>query len=133
MGNFDVKETTTKANGWDAITEIFEEIYPGQTDPKHYGTLINWKFGGNDPLEGISIYDAGDYWHFVTYGLSEIDEKESDNKDISGYGMEFTLKLKYPVQKLLLLQLINVEIHRLKARKLICLLNFQCQLGLKIT
>ena len=94
MGNFDVKETATKANGWDAITEIFEEIYPGQTDPKHYGTLINWKFGGNDPLEGISIYDAGDYWHFVTYGLSEIDEKESDNKDISGYGMEFTLKLK---------------------------------------
>ena len=94
MENFEVKETITKSNGWDAITEIFEEIYPGQTDPKHYGTLINWKFGGNDPLEGISIYDAGDYWHFVTYGLSEIDEKESDNKDISGYGMEFTLKLK---------------------------------------
>lgn len=89
-----VKETTTKANGWDAITEIFEEIYPGQTDPKHYGTLISWQLGGNDPLEGISIYDAGDYWHFVTYGLSEIDEKESSNKDISGYGMEFTLKLK---------------------------------------
>ena len=50
--------------------------------------------GGNDPLEGISIYDGGDYWHFVTYGLSELYEKESNNQDISGYGMEFTLKLK---------------------------------------
>ena len=89
-----VKENTTKANGWDAITENFERIYPGQTDPKHYGTLVGWRLGGNDPLEGISIYDAGDYWHFVTYGLSELEEKESHNKDISGYGMEFTLKLK---------------------------------------
>lgn len=65
-----------------------------QKHPKHYGTLINWKFGGNDPLDGISIYDAGEYWHFVTYGLSELYEKESDNKEISGFGMEFTFKLK---------------------------------------
>lgn len=101
MGLFDkfnkknnVKETTTNSNGWDAITEVFEKIYPEQTDPKHYGTLIGWRVGGNDPLDGISIYDGGEYWYFVTYGLSEIYEKESDNKDISGYGMEFTLKLK---------------------------------------
>lgn len=83
-----------KALGWDAITDACEKIYPTQKNPKHYGTLVNWKFGGNDPLEGISIYDGGDYWHFVTYGLSELYEKESDNKDISGYGMEFTFKLK---------------------------------------
>lgn len=83
-----------KALGWEAITNECERIYPNQTNPKHYGTLINWQFGGNDPLEGISIYDGGDYWHFVSYGLSELYEKESDNKDISGYGMEFTLKLK---------------------------------------
>lgn len=80
--------------GWDAITEVFENIYPGQKEPKHYGVMIPWMFGGNDPLEGISIYDAGDYWHFVTYGLSELYEKESENLEYSGYGMEFTLKLK---------------------------------------
>jgi hypothetical protein len=50
--------------------------------------------GGNDPLDGISVYDGGDYWHFVTYGLSELYEKESDVKEISGYGMEFTFRLK---------------------------------------
>ena len=82
------------AQGWDAITNECERVYPNQKNPKHYGTLINWKLGGNDPLEGISIYDGGDYWHFVTYGLSELYEKETENNDISGYGMEFTFKLK---------------------------------------
>lgn len=83
-----------KTIGWDAITEAFEKAYPEQTNPKHYGTLIKWRFGGNDPLDGISVYDGGDYWHFVTYGLSEIYDKETDDPAVSGYGMEFTLKLK---------------------------------------
>lgn len=82
------------ATGWDAITEECQRVYPSQTNPKHYGTLISWELGGDDPLDGISVYDGGDYWHFVTYGLSELYEKESDDMDISGYGMEFTLKLK---------------------------------------
>lgn len=81
-------------DGWNAITKAFEEVYPGQEDPKHYGTLIPWRFGGNDPLDGISIYDGGDYWHFVTFGLSELYEKESEDEEYSGFGMEFTLRLK---------------------------------------
>lgn len=80
--------------GWEAITAEFERIYPDQTNPKHFGTLIKWSLGGNDPLDGISIYDAGDYWHFVTYGLSELYEKECEDPEYSGYGYEMTLKLK---------------------------------------
>lgn len=93
---FENKNENEKVNtqGWDAITNAFEKLYPEQNDPKHYGTLINWKFGGNEPLDGISIYDGGEYWHFITYGLSELYDKESDNKNVSGYGMEFTFKLK---------------------------------------
>ncbi|HCC03601.1 MAG TPA: branched-chain alpha-keto acid dehydrogenase subunit E2 [Clostridiales bacterium] len=87
-------ERDINASGWDAITEACEKIYPTQKDPKHYGTLISWELGGNDPLRGISVYDGGDFWHFVTYGLSELYEKKSNNKEISGYGMEFTFKLK---------------------------------------
>ena len=83
-------ENTT---GWDAITEVFANLYE-EDAPKHYGVLVPWQFGGNDPLDGISVYDGGDYWHFVTYGLSELYEKESDNMEYSGFGMEFTLKLK---------------------------------------
>ena len=88
------KDEKFEASGWDAITAEFERVYPGQDDPKHYGTLISWKLGGPNPLDGTSIYDGGDHWHFVTYGLSELYEKESDDMEYSGYGMEFTFKLK---------------------------------------
>ena len=80
--------------GWDAIINEFEKLYPDQLEPRHYGTLISWRLGGKDPLEGISVYETEDYWHFITFGLTELFEKESENKDISGYGMEFTFKLK---------------------------------------
>ncbi len=87
-------EIKIDTEGFDAITKEFERIYPGQTNPKHFGTLINWKFGGNDPLEGISIYEDVDCWHFVTYGFSELYEKEFEDKEISGYGFELTFRLK---------------------------------------
>lgn len=82
------------ASGWDAIEAEFLRVYPGQVNPKHYGTLIKWIFGGNDPLDGISIYDGGDYWHFVSFGLTELYDKESEDMEFSGYGFELTLKLK---------------------------------------
>ncbi|MBO4627149.1 MAG: suppressor of fused domain protein [Lachnospiraceae bacterium] len=80
--------------GWDAIEAEFLRVYPGQTEPKHYGTLVKWVFGGNDPLDGISIYDGGDFYHFVTFGLTELYDKQSRNTELSGYGYEMTLKLK---------------------------------------
>ena len=83
-----------QAVGWDAITNACENVYPDQKEPKHYGTIISWDLGGNDPLEGISVYDGGDYWHFVTYGLSEIFEEETVSDAVSGYGMGFTFKLR---------------------------------------
>ncbi len=88
------KDEEISAQGWDAITEECERVYPNQKNPKHYGTLISYRLGGKDPLDGISVYDGGDYWHFVTYGLSELYDKEIDIKEVSGYGMEFTFKLK---------------------------------------
>lgn len=82
------------SSGWDAISEAFEKLYPEQREPYHFGTLISWQLGGNDPLDGISVYDGGDFYHFVTYGLSELYEKESENQEYSGYGFELTVKLK---------------------------------------
>lgn len=90
----DVVEEDAGAPGWDAITEVFEKLYPDQPNPKHYGTLIKYFMGGPDPLDGISIYDAGDFWHFVSFGLSELYTKESENTEYSGFGIEFTFKLK---------------------------------------
>ena len=42
--------------------------------------------GGEDPLDGISVYRARRHWHFVSYGLSELYDKESDEPDVSGFG-----------------------------------------------
>ncbi len=81
-------------DGWGAIDEAFLRVYPGHEERKHFGTLIPWRLGGPDPLDGISVYDGGDCWHFVTYGLSELYEKESDDPKWSGFGMEFTMRLK---------------------------------------
>lgn len=82
-----------QAAGWDAIAKECERVYPGKLK-EHYGTLLKWMLGGKDPLDGIDLYDGGDYWHFVTYGMSELYEKESDDPEFSGYGMEFTFRLK---------------------------------------
>ena len=45
------------SSGWDAITAAFEKLYPEQKNPKHYGVLVPWELGGDDPLTGISIYE----------------------------------------------------------------------------
>ena len=88
------EEKDVEAAGWQAIEQEFLRVYPGQDKPKHYGTIIKWILGGKDPLDGISIYDGGSYWHFVSFGQTELYAKESDTPDISGYGYELTLKLK---------------------------------------
>lgn len=88
------KEEEINTSGWDAIDELCRKVYPDQLNPKHYAPLFKYRFGGNDPLDGISVYDAKDYWHFITYGLTELYEKESDDKEVSGFGMELTFKLK---------------------------------------
>lgn len=80
--------------GWDAITAAFDKLYPGQDNPRHFGCLIPWRLGGPDPLQGVSAYDGGDYFHFVSYGLSDLYEKEGSDPEYSGYGLEFTLKLR---------------------------------------
>lgn len=85
-------EEEINSSGWDAITDEFDRVH--ERLDNHYASLIKWRLGGEDPLNGISVYDGGDYWHFVSYGLSELYDKESDDEEYSGYGMEFTLKLK---------------------------------------
>jgi Suppressor of fused protein (SUFU). len=83
------------AAGWDAIERAMSKIY-GDQEPKHYGTLIPYMLGGRDPLDGISAYKAErpyPHWHFVTFGFSELYDKESDDPERSGYGFELTFRL----------------------------------------
>ncbi|MWV43138.1 suppressor of fused domain protein [Paenibacillus sp. HJL G12] len=82
-------------SGWDAIGQQLAKIY-GDQEPKHYGTLLSYALGGQDPLDGISAYKSETpvpHWHFVTYGFTELYDKESDLAEESGYGFELTLRL----------------------------------------
>ncbi|TGY33360.1 MULTISPECIES: suppressor of fused domain protein [Stenotrophomonas] len=81
--------------GWDAINAALAALYPGQ-EPTHYGTALPYTLGGNDPLDGISVYRADvprPHWHYVTYGFSELYDKQSDDAVDSGYGFELTFRL----------------------------------------
>ena len=86
--------TGESSSGFNAIENHFAKLYPKEVNPKHFCPVVAWRFGGNDPLDEIDIYNGDEYYHFVTFGLSELYEKENKIKDVSGYGMEFTLKLK---------------------------------------
>lgn len=80
------------APGWEAIDAVLDAAYDG-AEPMHWGTIVKWRLGGNDPLDGVSAYDAGDHWHFVSYGMSELYGKESQDPERSGFGFEFTFRL----------------------------------------
>ncbi|MEE6261323.1 suppressor of fused domain protein [Plantactinospora sonchi] len=80
------------AAGWDAIDAALERLYPG-VEPQHYGTVHKWMLGGPDPLDGISFYPRPDHWHLVSYGMSELYSKETDNPEESGWGFEFTFRI----------------------------------------
>jgi|SRR5688572_3725034 suppressor of fused len=84
------------APGWDAITSVFEAAYPGQTNPVHRAPLVYRMHDLSESaaaFDGVSAYDAGDHWHLVTYGLTELYGKENKNSDVSGFGYELTFKL----------------------------------------
>ncbi len=81
------------APGWDAIDRALEGLYPNQR-PKHYGTAIKYLLGGPDPIDGISVYQAGDHIHLVTYGFSSLYyDEESAGAEFSNFGFELTMRL----------------------------------------
>lgn len=88
-------DDTVSTDGWDAIDGALARIY-GDAEPMHWGTVIKFRLGGPDPLDGISAYPRTEpvpHWHFVSYGLTELYDKESDNADESGWGFELTFRL----------------------------------------
>lgn len=84
-----------EAHGWLAIDNALQPIY-GDQEPLHYGTAPSFRLGGNNPLDGFSAYKSEvtiPHWHFVSYGMSELYEKETDDPEINGFGFEFTFRL----------------------------------------
>lgn len=94
--NKDDTDDEVVTHGWDAIDASLAPLY-GDQKPEHFGTLVSYRLGGSDPLDGISVYRRDlpvPHWHYVTYGFTELYEKESDDPETSGYGFELTFRLK---------------------------------------
>ena len=90
-----------KTEGFDAIAEIMKQQYPEQNG-LYYGTMLPYMLGGKDPLDGVEIWKSEDgmpHWHYVTYGFTELYDKESDDPDTSGYGFELTFRLERGVEE----------------------------------
>lgn len=84
-----------QTSGWDAIEGALTKLY-GEQEPKHYGTAISYMLGGPDPLDGLSAYKVETptpHWHIVTFGFSELYEKELKNTEYSGYGFELSFRI----------------------------------------
>lgn len=85
------------AVGWLAIDKEVERLYPGQ-QPKHFAPPLHYIAGGQDPLDGISMYESSkqaNHYHFVSYGLSELYyNEEKAGGPFSKWGFELTFRLK---------------------------------------
>ncbi len=92
------KYSDDDAPGWLAIDAAVKKIYLDQ-EPKHWAAVPHFSVGGQDPIDGISFYEAFEngekYYHFVTYGFSSLyyDESLLENQ-FSKFGFELTFRLK---------------------------------------
>lgn len=74
--------------GWDAIQSAVEATVPAQ-EPLHWGT-------NNLPGQGVyglSAYRCDDHWFLMTFGLTELFTKDSDDPAVSGFGIELTMRV----------------------------------------
>ena len=82
-----------EAPGWAAIDRALAPIYKTTEPHAHFGTVLPYSLGGNDPIHGISVYLREGHFHFVTYGFSDLFQKETDDPEVSGFGFELTFRL----------------------------------------
>jgi tetratricopeptide (TPR) repeat protein len=90
------KPDDDRSPGWDAIDRALAALYH-DVEPLHFGTVIPYMLGGNDPIHGISAYARTEpvpHWHFVTYGFTDLFQKENDDPETSGFGFELTFRLR---------------------------------------
>lgn len=82
--------------GFDAISQALEKQYAG-VEATYYEVTAAKTLKKRETLDGIEVRAiAGEqpFWLYVTYGFSELYEKECGDPDNSGYGFELTFRLK---------------------------------------
>ncbi|MFI3329608.1 MAG: suppressor of fused domain protein [bacterium] len=86
-----VEQEDDWAPGWEAIENAFSKKY--DKEPLHYVCTLHASMGGNDFLNGTSIYQNESQEHLVTFGMSELFvDEECFGDEYSGWGYEMTAK-----------------------------------------
>lgn len=89
-------EDSKGQEGFEAIYGRIHSLYPEQ-EGMYYRSMLPSFLEGESPLEGVEVWKCEEgcpHWHYVTYGFSELFEKESENLSESGYGFELTFRLE---------------------------------------
>lgn len=84
------QEPRDEAPGWDALEQHLRDALPGAVHAQHWGAA---GLPGQDGVSGISAYRVGAVWLYLTFGLSELFDKESDDAAVSGWGIELTMRV----------------------------------------
>ena len=84
-----------EAPGWRAIEAALRTVYGDQQPAAHLAPTVPHALGGDDPIDGTTVYRSADgsHWHYTTFGMSELYEKVSSDPTESGWGFEFTFRL----------------------------------------
>jgi hypothetical protein len=82
------------APGWDAIDRFVGQHFGGQT-PHQFSSRTPYDLDSPNPLPAVTVWAtrAPVGWMYVTYGLSELFEKTSDDPAVSGFGFELSLRI----------------------------------------
>jgi hypothetical protein len=95
-----------EAPGWDAIDRWVGSHFRdagvdagvdagGLQIPHQFTSQTAYELDSPNPLPAITVWrtKAPEGWLYVTYGLSELFDKSSDDPNVSGFGFELTLRI----------------------------------------
>lgn len=76
--------------GLDALLAAWSDRHPDVT-PMNARLGLGTALGG--PFDGVIAFPLADHWLLISYGLTEIGEKETTVPEISGSGFELTARV----------------------------------------
>lgn len=77
-----------------SIENRLKEVY-GVLEPRFYSPQVASFQGGDDPIDGVAVYDVNGYYHLISYGMSHLYySEESAGAEFSKWGFEFSFRVK---------------------------------------
>ena len=76
-----------------AIEERLNQVY-GDLQPRFYSPQTMSFQGGEDPIDGVAVFDVNEYRHLVSYGMSHLYYNEQAvGGEYSKWGFELTFRV----------------------------------------